>query len=333
MQPRSNALGWREWTGICAGLLLTAVGAQAQTVRVSGRLTTPDGRMLLSGAVMMAPADERGSAISPEEVRILPNGEFTFGRVPPGRYQIRARGLTQTNGPTLFATFTLVVETRDISNVEMSLRPGTNLRGQVVVERRHPKATLALGSLTVRAPLVDGSGFGDALTGRVGRDGSFAIRGLTAGAHHLYIEGLPDSWTIKTVMLQGRDVTDRPFDVAGQPLGDVRVIVVDAASEVAGTVHDAQGQPAREANVLLFSVSPDFWIPGGRRVRLVRADADGRFVVRGLPAGAYLAAAPISIDDTMIRRASALERLRDAAVPFNLSSDEARTTLDLQILR
>ena len=121
--------------------------------------------------------------IPAEDVTIMPDGRFTFGRVPPGRYQVRARAQTQADGPALFATFGLVVETRDVANVTMTLQSGALLDGHVSIESRRRNVTAPpLTSLTIRAPLTDGSGFGDALTGRVEGDGT--LRRPRAHAGH-----------------------------------------------------------------------------------------------------------------------------------------------------
>ena len=52
------------------------------------------------------------------------------------------------------------------------------LQGRVALDRTRGMRPPSLSSMIVRAPLTDGSGFGDALTGRVNSDGSFAIHGL-----------------------------------------------------------------------------------------------------------------------------------------------------------
>ncbi len=307
-------------------------GAQAQTARVSGRLVTADGRTLLSGAVMMTALDSRAEIVPPEDVRVFPDGQFSFGRVAPGTYQIRARGQTQTNGPTLFATFRVDVEGRDIANIEMTLKQGAIVSGQVALEAARARKAPMPPHLTVRAPFIDGSDFGDALTGRVERDGSFVIRGLVVGTHHFLVEGLPEPWTVKTVLLHGRDVTDRPFDVDGdQPLRDVRITLAQRFSEVTGRVLDARNAPARDVCVIVFSSSPQFWIPGGQRVRVVKTDDDGRFAVRGLAAGGYLAVARPAQTEWWIRKAKELEALRAAATEVTLSSDEAKATVDLRL--
>jgi hypothetical protein len=300
--------------------------------RVSGRLAAADGRRLLSAAIMLTAADDSSTAaVPPEEVTILPDGSFTFGRVPPGRYQIRARGQSQPNGVTMFATFGLAVEGRDIANVTMTLEPGALLDGRLDIENRHQTATPPLSTLTVRAPLADGSRFGDALTGGVQRDGAFAIRGLVRGVHHVAVDGLGDRWTVRRVTIRGRDITDQPFDVAGEPLHDVRVTLVDAVSELAGEVRDEHDRPAADTPVLVFAVAPQFWIRDGRRLRLIRTDDSGRFRLRGLPPGAYLAVASPSVTDAKGRMPQNIERFRASATRLDITDDAPTVTISLRL--
>ena len=140
---------------LLAALLLGTIAVSAQQgSRVSGRVVASDGRKLLSAAIMLTGVDEVSPTIPAEDVTIMPDGRFTFGRVPPGRYQVRARAQTQANGPALFATFGLVVETRDIANVTMTLQSGALLDGHVSIESRRRNVTAPpLTSLTIRAPL------------------------------------------------------------------------------------------------------------------------------------------------------------------------------------
>jgi hypothetical protein len=321
---------------ICMAVMASSSALDtAQTAaRVSGRLIAADGGTLLNGVVTIASLDGKVPSIPANDVTISADGAFSFGGVPPGRYQIRARAQTQPRGLALFATFGLTLDGRDVSNIEMMLRPGIPFDGQVIVENRHKTPALSLSSLTVRAPLVDGSEFGDALTGGVGRDGSFVIRGLMIGTHQVIVEGLSDPWTIKHVLLRGHDITDRRFDVVERAvLQGVRILVTDTASEVAGRVRDAHDQPARETPVLVFATSSEFWLRGNRRLRLVRTDEEGRFLLRGLPPGGYLAIASPSLDETTIRAPQALESLRGAATPFNVPADGSPATVTIRINR
>jgi hypothetical protein len=318
----------RQAAWLLAGTASLAAAGYMAPARVSGRVTTPDARPLIGVAVAMVPRDE--DAVRPESATIAPDGSFSFSDVPPGNYEIRARGQTGKDGPTLFGTFMLSVATRDIANVEVALREGGTLEGHLALRRARGVRPPPLSSLIVRAPLTDGSGFGDALTGRVTRGGSFAIRGLMAGTHHVLVEGLPDTWTIESVRLRARDVTGAPFDVdERERFDDVRVVITDAMTRVDLHVADRSG-PAADAVVAVFAASPELWIHGGGRVRFTRTDAAGNAAITGLPSGAYLAAASRSIDERATPLAHTLEPLRSAATAFSLAAGAgARLTLRL----
>jgi len=318
---------------VIALLTLTSLSLTAQPLaRVSGRVAAADGRRLLSAAIMLTTVDDTTTAaVPPDDVTIFPDGRFTFGRVPPGRYEIRARAQSQGKSTAMFATFGLAVDGRDIANLTLVLEPGALLDGRLAIENRHRTMPPVLSTIMVRAPLTDGSGYGDALTGAVQKDGAFAIRGVMPGTHHVDVDGLGDRWTVKQVTLRGRDITDQPFDVTGQAVRDVRVAIVDEVSELTGDVRDREDRPAADMAVLIFSAAPQYWIRDGRRVRLVRTHADGRFHVRGLPPGGYLAIAGSSITDAKGQLSKTLEPLRASATRLEIPGDASPATVSLRV--
>jgi len=301
--------------------------------RVSGRILASDGRPLLSGAVILTPAATDGAqVVPPEDVWIDPGGAFTFGHVPPGRYRISARGETVANGPALFATFDLIVEGRSVDNVQMTLRPGATLDGEVTLDPEHATRAPVLSSLRVRAPFADGGGFADALTGTVQADGRFVLRGLMSGDHQIIVEGLPSPWIVKSVLLRGRDLADAGIEVVeGQQLRGARITITDRASEVSGRVRD-RGAPVVDAAVLVYPIAPQFWLRTHRRMRMTRTDAEGRFSVRGLPEGEYLAIASGAIGEGDLGRRELLEAIRALATPVSISGPDARVALELPLL-
>lgn len=300
---------------------------------VSGQLVTYDKHELLSGAVIMTPLDSDGSPVVPaESATLLPDGRFSFAAVPPGHYLIRARGQTNANGLALFSHFGVIVDGGDVTNVQMTLRRGALLEGEVAFEATAGTKPPALGTIRVRAPLLDGSGFGDALTGTVQSNRKYAIRGLMDGQHQIVIEGLERPWVVKSVLFRGADVTDQVIDAhEGQQFLDVRVTLTDRAADVSGRVQTARSAPAVDASVLVFPVAPQFWMRTNRRMRLARTDAGGQFTIYGLPPGEYLAIASYTVDEGDFGRTAVLDGLRAIATPFSIVNAASRPSLDLRL--
>ncbi len=98
---------------------------------------------------------------------------------------------------------------------------------------------------------------------------------------------------LKEVRVNGVDATDRPlpFGRPNQSLTGVEVVLTDRVSELAGTVTDDRGAPARDARVVAFSSDRGRWYPGSRFHRATASDADGAFTIAGLPFGNYYVAA------------------------------------------
>ncbi len=300
--------------------------------RVSGTLSTLDRRPLTSGVIIMSPtADHVLDAIATRDVQITPEGSFAFRNVAPGRYQVRARGEVEPGGTTLFATFTITVEGRDVDRLAMTLVPGGTMAGSVVAEAVSEGGP-PYGSLRVRAPMAAGGNVGDSLTGVVGRNGGFRIRGLMPGSHRVFVEGLRDPWVLKSVAYRGEDVTDSGLDVdSRQQIDDVRVVITDAAAEVSGTVADERTRGAPRVLVAFIPALPRFWTRTSRRFRLLRTDENGRFRVRGLPAGQYHLLATYDLDESEVYRREVVEGLVARATPIELE-ERTRRVADLRVV-
>ena len=299
--------------------------------RVSGQLVSHDSRELISGAIIMTPLDGEGAPmVPPDDPSILPDGRFSFGHVVPGHYQIRARGQTDPAGAALFAGFSLEVLGADIGGIRMTLRPGAVIEGTLAVESRRGTRPPSLSTLRVRAPFVDGNGFGDALTGTVQPDGTFALRGVMKGSHQITVDGLQPPWVLKEVLYRGGNITDQAVDVnEKEQLRGLRITISDRSSAVSGVVQNTRQRPVANAGVLVFSRAPLFWMRTNRRMRVAYTDTLGRFTVPGLPAGEYLAVASMSVDESDLGRRDRLQALQAIATPFRLDTDDAQATMTL----
>ena len=300
---------------------------------VSGQIVPHDGRQLLSAAIEMYPQAGEGVPMeAPEDQQILPDGHFTFAGVAPGRYQILARGQTESAAPAIFASYSLDVRGNDITGIQMVLHPGAVLEGTVAIESARGTKPPLLSSLRVRAPFIDGSAFGEAMTGTVRTAGGYALRGIMKGEHQIRVDGLQPPWVVKSIEYRGRDITDLAIPVEEQSqMRDVRIVITDRASEVSGVVQNVRDRPVADTGVLVCSSVPVFWMQTSRRARVTVTDENGRWSVAGLPPGEYFAIASPTVSDGDLGHRGRLAALQTIATPFRIESNDARPTLTLQL--
>lgn len=329
-------------------------------VQIRGRLLTPDHEPLANGTVVIAPEDSDGSTSSIDG-HLVPDGTFVFSNVPPGTYLIRALAQLRPNEPPLFALFRVTVRGRDVDAIELVLRPGATISGQIFIEprswvrpstgsgrpepadARDPRSgddtarstslMDALAGVRVRAPLTDGGSFDDApQTGHPARDGTFAVEGVMGGTHVLVLEGLPVPWVVKNVTYRGQDITDTGLQAdSGQRLADVSITVTDQASEVSGSVRDGEGRVVPDARVLFVPVPAGLWPLASRRYARANTNRSGHYSVRGLPIGEYKAMAALELGDRDMYRRDILGTVRDRGVTVGIENDQARV-VDLSVI-
>jgi hypothetical protein len=130
---------------------------------------------------------------------------------------------------------------------------------------------------------------------------------------------------LKSVNADGRDIFDLPVDLAaGGGLSDVVMTFTDRsnASEVTGTLTDANGSPMPETAVVLFAADPRYWHETSHHVRVALTDGAGRYTAAGLPPGAYRAAGLSVYQNRNL--APILTKLLPTAVVFTLRDGEHR---------
>jgi hypothetical protein len=163
--------------------------------RVSGRVTPPpmqgSGEIAVMSGVTLAEV---------AEILVSADGQFAFGRVPPGRYLV---SLFPT--PPGFGSVTVDVGEADIASMEIK-RPGTRVVSGRVVASSGPIPTglLALVTDTSYVPIT------------INPDGTFSTRAHSA-RHRFDYGGMPGGYTMSSVRAGGREVRD------GLTIGDADV--------------------------------------------------------------------------------------------------------------
>lgn len=293
--------------------------------RMTGKLNAA-GLQLLAGAVNIGPSrNSRSASFAISEADIRPDGVFQFANILAERYVIRARAAIEIKGVSHFALWTQPVEGQDIADVDMVLSPGALVRGVVKWESRSSQPPTDKSGILVRAPMADGSTFGDALTGKIELDRSFEVLGAMAGYHYIRVDGLPEPWRMKQVLWRGADVTDIPVKMEYRGLYDgIEVVLTDVFTTLSGTIAIAPDDLAQAYAVIAFPTNRLHWQPTSRYIKLTYPDDRGRFVIRGLPPAEYAVAITRTADESDLASAVLLDRLLVDAPTIRLGEGDRR---------
>ena len=251
------------------------------------------------------------------------DGRFFIEGVPPGPYMVQANGLMRPgpDGPIPNSGRTnIMVDGPAVTGLTIVTGSGGTITGTFV---RDPAATQPIpADVTVVA-----RGSGPSMV--QGRGNTFRLAGI-AGPVRLDVEGLPEGWVVKSISVEGDDVTDRTFDVRSGQAATARVVLTNRVTQVSGAV--TPRPRGADAPVVVFADDPTKWAYPSRYVGVTRADENGRFSITGLPGGErYLAMAVDYLEDVEATDPEFLERLRARATSFSLT-DGGRTMVDLRLI-
>jgi hypothetical protein len=230
-------------------------------------------------------------------------------------------------------TMPLAVGNEDVTGLTLVTSKGASLSGNVVA------AEGSVAKLNTNQIQIIAQAATQALPGplgnrpaRVEADGTFLLTGLT-GQKFIRVNGLPQEWTLKSVMLSGQDVTDSALEFRGSTENSgLQIIVTDKVSDLNGKVTTAKGDITRDYTVVVFPDDPAKWAFPSRFVKTARADQQGQFRIKALPPDdRYLAVAVDYLEDGEGADPQFLEQIKDRATRFQLGDGDSKS-LDLKLV-
>ena len=235
---------------------------------------------------------ERGGFFgSAGNTRVAADGTFTLRNVAPGTYKLRA---TRTDPNPEVASLPVVVDGADLT-VTLTGSAGGTVSGTVVVDEG-VTAPMPRAQISIAEPVL---GQPEALGAFQGRytpvvpstaDGAFTVKNVFGPA--LIDVAVPDGWMVKAITREGVDIAARPVELRNaEQLSNVRVVLTNIVTRLSGRLVDEKGAATAEGSVVVFAANPEKWTERSPFVRVTRPDQQGRFEVKGLPAGDYLAVA------------------------------------------
>ena len=317
--------------------------------RVTGIVLNSEGRPAEGALVTLAPSTrDLGLSLNMPSARTARNGTFVMNNVPPGDYTMQVRGIqiiTSTQGDNMmvfraasmvgggeaeFGSTPISVNGEDVENVMLTTSKGGTAAGRVRFDGPMTAAPTSVRILSTAVDPDNALGAVGGAAGTVKEDGTFELKGL-AGPRMIRVAA-PPGWTLKSVKLNGADITDTGADFKpGETTSGLEVELTSKATAVTGGVTGEAGGPLKDYTVVVFSEMPDHWrLPMTRWVQGARPDQDGRFKIQNLPAGSYYAVAVDYLPQGEWGDPEILDRLKSHARRFSLD-DGGTQALDLKL--
>ena len=325
---------------------------RVQTSTINGMIVSASGALPQRVTISLQPVDEAAQGLALSSARVTPDGRFTLRAVPPGQYNVVARSTTSVRvsmpgaaiagagsqevmtSQTVSTGRTLIlVDGSALNGVIVTLDGGRSVSGRVVFEGGMPpdlnrtrmtaSVQMALGSPSANMPPPPPA--------PVMADGTFKITNVAPGRYTLRVSGV-QNYSMKSSMVRDRDSLDYPFEVENDDVADGLVTLAAglAPTELSGTITDQTSQPAVDYTIVVFGSDQRFWTPGSRRISTARPATDGKYTVRGLPAGDYQIAALGDLEPGMQYDLEFLKALLVASTRVTLG-EGAKVTQDLRI--
>ena len=323
-------------SGIDISLLATRLST------VSGFAMDLQGRPLTAGDVS---AFRRGGNITRFGAGgpIRPDGTFTISGLAAGEYAVRATlppAPGTAPGPPQWALAMVTVNGDDLAGVRLAPIAPATVSGRVSFDDAASAQALKPSAMSVVMQPLNPD---DALLGIGTTPGPSPLRDdftfelkTTPGPVGLRIvaqaAGGATPWQLKTIRVNGVDVTDTGIDVGSQGVNGIEIEMTNRLQQLSGTVADARGVTATDYAVAIFSQDRTRWTaPLNRHLAVGRPSNDGTFRISTLPPGDYYAIALDRIDGSEALDPESLEGMARLATTFSLSAGDTRT-LDLKLV-
>lgn len=312
------------------------------TARITGGLFDAGNRPASGIRVRLVEFGAVPSAFTADAPSSAPSGTdgtFTFPAVPSGRYTLFSESSSGSDarapgsGRWQNARAEVTIDGRDVTGLALNFRQNVSVAGHAIFD--------SLGSPDARVFRVAMDPVGNGglpIAGRsatVEDDGSFAIENLAPGKYRVRgtPSGLPvdsEAWRTSSATFNKKDVLDQVFEVGSEPLDGLTVTFTDKTGGVRGTLTRADGVPAPEFAIVVFTADRALWTLPSRRAAFTDPDSNGEWAIRGLPPGEYRIAAVTAVDLSDVFNSAFLEELLPSSTPATLTAG-ATITLNLRI--
>jgi hypothetical protein len=242
---------------------------RSRLFRIMGRVTIGEGVQGAPERVFLNEIKAQALFANPEQnTGVSSGGVFLFMNVSPGSYRLRAFNHREQVGVAI-----IEVRDADVENVEIALRPGTEVIGTLRPEGES------------KAPLDNWVAVFEGPENYVGRPRyPEHVFSTTLAAGHYTIQ-LSRGMTLSHAWLNGTDILTEGLTVGDAGRIQLDLVAHVESGQVAGSVVNASGEPATGATVVLVPEAK--FRDQSQRFQDAATDQYGHFLLKDVAPGEY----------------------------------------------
>ena len=227
-----------------------------------------------------------------------------------------------------FASVPVSVHERDITDLILNTNRGISVTGRVIYQgtplRAHAEPFRLIATVPDLSNTPFDAHFAEMHAGDVDESGTFSFRAMP-GRILFRIVGLPPPWALKSVTLDGEDITDVPLDTGNfKEIAGLEVVVYNRQPRLTGYARTAAGEIVKNYKVAVFPIQKDGAVPM-RFMYTTGPDQTGRFQIGRLPAGEYLGVATQPFEQWFEWDPEFQKKVKPGAKRFQLIDGETMT--------
>jgi protocatechuate 3,4-dioxygenase beta subunit len=245
------------------------------------------------------------------------DGGFEIRNVIPGSYTVTA--VFRQNDQQYSARTRIEVNDRDVENINLALRPGIEVPGQIYLDGT-PPAQFQIDRIRVGLVSTEDVPAGDTNT-QVKPDATFVLSNVPALTYRVNITGLPAGAYAIAGRYGAVDALNEPFQIDGSQVLPLQVQIGFSAGRVDGYVTGRGDQPLPGATSVLIPAAPH-----RNRLDLYKTaatDQYGRFSFTSVAPGDYKVFAWEEVPQGAYQDPAFVSRFEDRGRPIRVEKGAA----------